>query len=748
MLLSQSAEATISQRLLVYPSLRPKLSPVDSVSFLSELINFQHTLFIADFKGNYLRWLRTVSTELLAEFPSDPLLPANPSTFSILFASRIQYSAKNRALEMVAFRKMERIDERLHKFWFSEKERCRICEADIIIADFEVHIQKCNLIKQTETKLLQKSDNILALIRKLQTERIAYGLCRLHESSSATSIDSPTVGRRNSFSKPTLTKESKQIVEHTGNLMKSVRNYATMLSSDPLKRKEDLLVRTQVQELQKLLVDPHRQCQPQRLVGLLERLNHLIEERMVLIHELPHHKPEDCHRRETQPPSLIWTAILNDFRRNLLHDEGYQVSEMSEESPRNSSEESERKKRNRVLGSRKSLKLQLQHNSQMLNETLLSCKFRLMQKKKDDEKERKKRSSSENRIQGSEIDLCRSGSKILSIYIEADAPKTNETLMEENKDSLQRLSSIEDNLEKFQELVEVDFPRLTRSDPGIYFSNNSTLLGRTCFLHLENFDYLKLLGKGAFGEVFLVQRKSTHDLYALKVVHSEGGSKMKRIRALLQERDIFSILEGDFLVHSIATFVHGSLICFLMDFIPGGDLRALLNREEFFDEEDLKYYLPQIFLGLEQLHSKGIYHKDIKPENIMIDSDGSIKLTDFGLSEIKYEIDSINRNRMVCPVEECLARVGDYGSSPGSRPLIKNYLHKNNYIRIPGTPDYIAPELIQGKHSSRMVDYWAVGVLAYEALTTYLPFNTDTVEGVFKNILKGKMIWPSIGKKS
>ena len=186
--------------------------------------------------------------------------------------------------------------------------------------------------------------------------------------------------------------------------------------------------------------------------------------------------------------------------------------------------------------------------------------------------------------------------------------------------------------------IQDDFERLTVSDSGVYFKNNMSLANKMSKISLSDFEYIKTLGKGAFGEVYMVRKSSTQDIFALKVVNSSKGMTTQDLNNLLTERNVFGVAGGDFVLQALSSFVHHNLVCFVMELMPGGDMRKLLDKEQYFDENWCRFYLSEIVVGLEDLHSRGILHRDLKPENILIASDGHIRLADFGLSTVKEEI--------------------------------------------------------------------------------------------------------------
>lgn len=155
------------------------------------------------------------------------------------------------------------------------------------------------------------------------------------------------------------------------------------------------------------------------------------------------------------------------------------------------------------------------------------------------------------------------------------------------------------------------------------------------------------------------------------------------------------------------TFQTPKYLYMVMEYMRGGDFNNLLEKWGYFSNEAAKFYLAHVVLALENLHSAGIVHRDLKPENMLIAADGHIKLTDFGLSDAG------------------LKNVLDKASEEKGK--------KQN--RIVGTADYMAPETLRGEDVSTLMDFWSLGVLAFEFLTGMLPFNAESAEQIFQNIM-------------
>ncbi|XP_021918161.1 ribosomal protein S6 kinase alpha-5-like isoform X4 [Zootermopsis nevadensis] len=209
---------------------------------------------------------------------------------------------------------------------------------------------------------------------------------------------------------------------------------------------------------------------------------------------------------------------------------------------------------------------------------------------------------------------------------------------------------------------------------------------------LRDFKPLMRLGKGTFGEVYLAQKNGGVDsgaLYAMKMINisrsmgERNGPQKFRTEYAVHER----VTNVPFLVGLHYTFQRESNLWLAVDYYPGGDLRDLLNWKRKLTESTTRLYLAEIVLAVDHLHKIGVIHRDLKPENILIDSEGHIAVTDYGLCKEFPPDAKIKRAYSVC-----------------------------------GTSDYMAPEMIQGKGYSMEVDWWSVGIIAYEMMAGFRPF--------------------------
>ncbi|XP_069469022.1 ribosomal protein S6 kinase alpha-6 [Ambystoma mexicanum] len=221
------------------------------------------------------------------------------------------------------------------------------------------------------------------------------------------------------------------------------------------------------------------------------------------------------------------------------------------------------------------------------------------------------------------------------------------------------------------------------------------------------FELLKVLGQGSFGKVFLVRKiigPDAEQFYAMKVLKKASLKVRDRVRTKM-ERDILVEVNHPFIVKLHYAFQTEGKLYLILDFLRGGDVFTRLSKEVMFTEEDVKFYLAELALALDHLHSLGIVYRDLKPENILLDEAGHIKLTDFGLS--KESVDQEKKAYSFC-----------------------------------GTVEYMAPEVVNRRGHTQSADWWSFGVLMFEMLTGTLPFQGKDRNETMNMILKSKLGMP------
>ncbi|XP_052316234.1 protein kinase C theta type-like [Oncorhynchus keta] len=252
--------------------------------------------------------------------------------------------------------------------------------------------------------------------------------------------------------------------------------------------------------------------------------------------------------------------------------------------------------------------------------------------------------------------------------------------------------------------AEGDMPAPVMEEPETLYA-----VPRKEHLHkftLDNFILHKMLGKGSFGKVFLAELKSSREFFAVKALKKDVVLLDDDVECTMVERRVLSLAwEHPFLTHLHCTFQTTENLFFVMEYLNGGDLMFHIQNCHKFDVQRSTFYAAEIICGLQFLHSKGIVYRDLKLDNVLLDSEGHIKIADFGMC--KENMEGETRTCTFC-----------------------------------GTPDYIAPEILLGQKYGSSVDWWSFGVLLYEMLIGQSPFHGRDEEELFQSIRTDDPCYP------
>ena len=261
-------------------------------------------------------------------------------------------------------------------------------------------------------------------------------------------------------------------------------------------------------------------------------------------------------------------------------------------------------------------------------------------------------------------------------------------------------------------------------------------------ISIFDFEPLKIIGKGAFGEVRVCKYIPNGSIVAIKKMKKEEMHKKNQVLHVRAERDVLSEAKNEWIVDLKFSFQDQHYLYLGMEFLPGGDLMSLLMAKDILPEQEAKFYAAEIVLAIESVHKLDCIHRDLKPDNVLIDINGHIKLSDFGLSK-KLDLKLIDNNL------QNELRNFNYNNSNNNHGF-KNMSYAQQFSQFKsmkskkrrafafstvGTPDYIAPEVIRQKGYGQEIDWWSLGVIMFEMMIGYPPFFSESSTETCKKIL-------------
>lgn len=241
------------------------------------------------------------------------------------------------------------------------------------------------------------------------------------------------------------------------------------------------------------------------------------------------------------------------------------------------------------------------------------------------------------------------------------------------------------------------------------------------------FDYepVAVIGRGAFGEVRVVRHKRSGEVLAMKKLRKSEMIHKNQLAHVRAERDVLAAADCPWVVQLNCSFQDSSYLYLVMEYLQGGDLMTLLMRKDVLSEDEARFYLAETVCAVEAVHKLNYIHRDLKPDNILLDRNGHVKLSDFGLCK---------HTHFAGPHPYAnLQRVQD-------RPLDR----RQRAFSTVGTPDYIAPEVFSKQGYDHTVDWWSVGTILFEMLVGYPPFFSDEPSTTCQKILQWRktLIFP------
>ncbi|CAN0885997.1 Serine/threonine-protein kinase tricornered [Linum grandiflorum] len=281
------------------------------------------------------------------------------------------------------------------------------------------------------------------------------------------------------------------------------------------------------------------------------------------------------------------------------------------------------------------------------------------------------------------------------------------------------------NLLKFLEQKETEYMRLQRHKMGV-----------------DDFELLTMIGKGAFGEVRVCREKTTGHVFAMKKLKKSEMLRRGQVEHVKAERNLLAEVDSNCIVKLYCSFQDEEFLYLIMEYLPGGDVMTLLMRKDTLTDYEAQFYVAETVLAIESIHKHNYIHRDIKPDNLLLDRYGHLRLSDFGLCK-PLDCSTIQEGDFAVANSPNATTPNEDRAAAPKRTQQEQLQHwqKNRrtlaYSTV-GTPDYIAPEVLLKKGYGMECDWWSLGAIMYEMLVGYPPFYSDDPMSTCRKIVNWK----------
>jgi len=302
-------------------------------------------------------------------------------------------------------------------------------------------------------------------------------------------------------------------------------------------------------------------------------------------------------------------------------------------------------------------------------------------------------------------------------------------LISQHRERRERLRRLEESLQ------EPNLPEVVRVEKRSQHATKETefLRLKRSRLGVDDFESLKVIGKGAFGEVRLVQKVDTGHIYAMKILRKADMVEKEQVAHVRAERDILVEADHQWVVKMFYSFQDPVNLYLIMEFLPGGDMMTLLMKKDTLSEEATQFYIAETAIAIDSIHKLGFIHRDIKPDNLLLDARGHVKLSDFGLCTGLKKSHRTDFYRDLSQVKP-----SDFSSNPmDSKRKAESWKRNRRALAYStvGTPDYIAPEVFLQTGYDKSCDWWSLGVIAFEMLIGWPPFCSETPQETYRKVM-------------
>ncbi|XVF72028.1 hypothetical protein PTKIN_Ptkin12aG0088400 [Pterospermum kingtungense] len=303
--------------------------------------------------------------------------------------------------------------------------------------------------------------------------------------------------------------------------------------------------------------------------------------------------------------------------------------------------------------------------------------------------------------------------------------KERRTILEKKLADADVSEEDQSNLLKFLEKKETEYMRLQRHKMGA-----------------DDFELLTMIGKGAFGEVRVCREKTTGQVYAMKKLKKSEMLRRGQVEHVKAERNLLAEVDSNCIVKLYCSFQDEEFLYLIMEYLPGGDMMTLLMRKDTLTDDEARFYVAETVLAIESIHKHNYIHRDIKPDNLLLDKYGHLRLSDFGLCK-PLDCSTLQEQDFSVGANNIEATENGESSAAPKRTQQEQLLHWQKNRRMlaystVGTPDYIAPEVLLKKGYGMECDWWSLGAIMYEMLVGYPPFYSDDPMSTCRKIVNWK----------
>jgi len=270
-------------------------------------------------------------------------------------------------------------------------------------------------------------------------------------------------------------------------------------------------------------------------------------------------------------------------------------------------------------------------------------------------------------------------------------------------------------------------------------------------MSIHDFETLTIIGRGAFGEVRVCRKKDTKQVFAMKIMKKSEMLKKNQVEHIRAERDVLALADNPWVVKLHYSFQDSRNLFLVMEYLQGGDLMTILMKYDILTEDQTRFYISEVATAIASVHSLNYVHRDLKPDNILIDKTGHIKLSDFGLCKA-FEG---NQNPYLEHFSEEAKKAKEASVEAARGPQEekkRDWKQRNRKLAYStvGTPDYIAPEVFAQTGYDETCDWWSLGVIMYESLVGYPPFYAEDPMSTCRKIVNWKktLVFPEEAKLS